>query len=222
MKYCKTCNVHYDAPLEQCLLCNGELEYTKEIADEPAYKFKIITKKSSSRFWYRFFFFLAVVSTAITIYLDYMDGLSLSWSLIVAITTLYTVLIFRTLSAASQWSAKVMKILMITAVGTILIGFAIRDYAWSIDYIFPFSIIGNILLISILTLVNKKHWFDYFASLIIITIIGLLPGLLDLLEFTTVSWPSFVCFSYSSITLLAIIFLPSKSSREEFKRRFHV
>ncbi|HBG32213.1 MAG TPA: hypothetical protein DDW82_00445 [Acholeplasmataceae bacterium] len=71
-------------------------------------------------------------------------------------------------------------------------------------------------------MVNKKHWYDYFASLIIITIIGLLPGLLDLLKFTTVSWPSFVCFSYSSITLLAIVFLPSKSSREEFKRRFHV
>jgi len=222
MKYCKSCHIHYDAPLEHCLLCNGELEPSEEITSESSYKYQIITKKSSSRFWYRFIFFVAIMSVIITLYLDYMDGLSLSWSLIVVVTNLYAILMFRTLSAASLWSAKVVKLLMITAVGTILLGFAIGDYSWSIDYIFPFAIIGNILLISILTLINKKRWYDYFASLIIITIIGLIPGLLDLLHLTTVSWPSFVCFSYASITLLAIIFLPSKSSREEFKRRFHV
>lgn len=222
MKYCKTCHVHYDVPLEHCLLCNGELEYSEEITSESAYKFKTITKKSSSRFWYRFFFFVAIVGTFITLYLDYMNGMSLGWSLIVVITNFYAILIFRTLAVASQWSAKVMKILMITAVGTILIGFSIQDHSWSIDYVFPFAIIGNILLISILTLINKNKWYDYFASLVIITIIGLIPGLLDLLKLTSVSWPSFVCFAYSSITLLAIVFLPSKTSREEFKRRFHV
>lgn len=220
MKYCKTCHVHYDTPLEHCMLCNGELEDDHQ--GEVTYKFSEYINKKSSRFFYRLFFFINIVSILISLYVDYLDGLPLSWSLIVSITNLYAVVMFILLAVPTIWTSKLTKSMIVTIGMVILIGLAIRDHQWALDYVFPFAVMLNILLISILILINRKKWFDYFSSLIIITLVGLVPGLLNLIHVTEVTWPSVACFSYALVTLLGIIFLPSKASREEFHRRFHI
>lgn len=220
MKYCKTCHVHYDSDLEHCLLCNGELEQTDN--QESTFKFPEMTKRSSSRFLIRFFIYLNIIAAIVSIYFDFANGLPLSWSLVVAVTTLYAIAMYIVLAIPTIWTSKLVKTIILTVLAVILIGLAIRDYRWAIDIVFPFAIMSNILLLSILIVFNKKKWFDYFSSLIIITIIGLVPGLLNIFKVTEVQWPSLICFFYSIFTLLGIIFLPSKSSREEFKRRFHI
>ena len=220
MKYCKTCHVHYDTDLEHCMLCNGELE--KEEQDVSEYKFPEIQKRKISRFFHRLFIFLNIVSILISFYVDYTDGLPLTWSLVVSITNLYAVIMFILLTVPTIWTSKLTKSIIVSAGAVILIGLAIRDHQWALDYVFPFAVILNIFLITILIIVNKKKWFDYFSSLIVITIVGLVPGLLNLLKVTEVTWPSVACFAYALVTLLGIIFLPSKASREEFRRRFHI
>lgn len=220
MKYCKSCHVHYDTSLEHCMLCNGDLEKENDCVE--TYKFPDIEKKKTSRFFHRLFIFLNIVSVLISLYVDYLDGLPLTWSLVVSITNLYAVVMFILLTVPTVWTSKLTKSIIVTVGMLILIGLAIRDHSWALDYVLPFAVILNILLITILIIVNKKKWFDYFSSLIIITIIGFIPGLLNLLNVTHVTWPSVACFSYSLVTLLGIIFLPSKSSREEFRRRFHI
>jgi len=220
MKYCKTCHVHYDTTLEHCLLCNGELD--QENTNEVTYKFTEISKRGKSRFFLRLFLFLNVVSALIALYIDYANGLPLSWSLIVAITNLYVVVMFFILAVPTVWTSKLTKSLILTVGSLVLIGLSINDHSWAIDYVFPFAVMTNIFLISILIIVNKKKWFDYFASLIIISLIGLIPGLFNLISLTKVEWPSLVCLAYSVFTLLGIVLLPSKSSREEFRRRFHI
>lgn len=220
MKYCKTCHVHYDTNLEHCMLCNGELE--NENDSIVSYKFPEIQKKKASRFFHRLFIFLNIVSILISFYVDYSDGVPLTWSLVVSITNLYAVIMFILLTVPTIWTSKLTKSIIVSAGAVILIGLAIRDHQWALDYVFPFAVILNIFLITILIIFNKKKWFDYFSSLIIITIVGLIPGLLNLLKVTEVTWPSVACFAYALVTLLGIIFLPSKASREEFRRRFHI
>ena len=220
MKYCKTCHVHYDNTLEHCILCNGELEKTGEV--ESTYKFPEAKKRSKSRFFYRLFIFLNLVSVLVSLYIDFADGLPLTWSLIVGITNIYIVVMFLVLAVPTIWTHRITKSVIITVGSLILIGLAIRDVDWALDYVFPFAIMSNTFFITLLILVNKKKWFDYFSSLIFITIFGLIPGLLNVLNLTSVQWPSLVCFAFSTFTLFGIIILPSKSSREEFKRRFHI
>jgi len=220
MKYCKTCHVHYDTTLEHCMLCNGELENEDE--QEVTFKFNECHKRKTSRFFHRLFIFINIVSILISLYIDFSDGLPLSWSLIVSITNLYAVVMFILLAVPTIWTSKLTKSMIVTIGMVILIGLAIRDHQWALDYVFPFAVMLNILLITILIIFNRKKWFDYFSALIIITIIGLVPGLLNLLKVTEVTWPSVACFSYALVTLLGIFFLPSKASREEFRRRFHV
>lgn len=220
MKYCKTCRVHYDSDLEHCLLCNGELEHSDD--KESIFKFPEMTKKSSSQFLIRFFIYLNIIAAIVSIYFDYANGLPLSWSLVVTVTTLYAIAMYIVLAIPTIWTSKLVKTIILTVLAVILIGLSIRDYSWAIDVVFPFAIMSNILLLSILIVFNKKKWYDYFSSLIIITIIGLVPGILNIFNVTVVQWPSMVCFFYAIFTVLGIIFLPSKSSREEFKRRFHI
>ncbi len=219
MKYCKSCHVHYDTDLDHCILCNGELEQEGKV--ESVYKFSEMKKTPAIKFFYRLFLFANVISALTCLFLDLRNGLPLSWSLVVAITNFYAILMFIIIAVPTMWTSKLTKSIIVTAMGTILIGLAIRDHSWAMDYVFPIAVGSNILLISILIVTNKKKWFDYFAGLIIITLIGLVPGLFNILHLTNESMPSMICFSYALVTLLGIIFLPSKSSREEFKRRFH-
>lgn len=222
MKYCKSCHVHYDTTLDHCMLCNGELENV-ENSTESTYKFTEIKKRPASRFFYRFFFFINVVSALICLYLDFAaNGWNLTWSLVVAITNFYAIVMFIILAVPTIWTSKLTKSIIATVLAAFLFGLSIKDYFWAIDYVFPIAVGTNIFLITLLIITNKKRWFDYFSSLFIITVIGLIPGLLNLLKVTHESLPSFICFSYALFTLLGIFFLPSKSSREEFKRRFHV
>jgi hypothetical protein len=202
------------------MLCNGELEH--EDQKEVAYKFTEIKQKRTSKFFYRLFIFVNIVSILISMFIDLSDGLPLSWSLIVSITNFYAVVMFILLTVPTIWTSKLTKSIIVTTGSLILIGLAIRDHHWALDYVFPFAIMANILLISILIVFNKKKWFEYFSSLIVITIVGLIPGLFNLLKITQDTWPSVACFAYAIVTLLGIIFLPSKASREEFRRRFHI
>ena len=220
MRYCKTCHIHYDTDLENCMLCGGELEHQEN--DLSVYKFKEMSKKSKANFFYRLFIFLNFMSIFITLALDYLSGLPLSWSLVVSVTNLYTVVLIMILGNPNFWASKLTKVMISTVLVVILIALSLRDYSWAVDFVLPLATGSTIFVLSILIITNRKKWFDYFAPLLIITLVGLIPGLLFLLDLLNVIWPSIVCFSYASITLLGMIFLPSKSSREEFKRRFHI
>lgn len=220
MKYCKTCHVHYDTTLNHCILCNGDLEQVGE--KQSTFKYSEMKKKSTSRLFLRLLIFLLVVASIIGIYLDYQEGKNLDWSLVLAISAMYLISLRRAIFVSTIWTSKFVKSNLLTIIAIVLIGLSIGSYGWAIEYVLPFAIMVNISIISLLTLINKNKWYDYFSSLIIIVLIGLLPGLFILLNVVSVAWPSFVCFSYSLFSLLGIIFLPSKSSREEFKRRFHI
>ncbi len=220
MKYCKTCQVHYDTTLEHCILCNGDLDHDGE--KESTFKFNVMRKRSTSTFFLRFFIFLFLIASMISIYLDYQDGKDLSWSLIVTIASLYLISLRRAIFVSTIWTSKFIKSNLLSMIAITLIGLSIGSYDWAFNYVLPISIVVNIFMISMLIIFNKKKWFDYFSSLIIIAIIGLIPGVFILFRVVTVTLPSLICFAYAFFTLLGIVALPSKSSRDEFKRRFHI
>jgi len=220
MRYCKTCKIHYDTDLEHCMFCDGDLEIEKD--DQSTYKFKEASKKPKSNFFYRLFIFLNVISVLVSLAIDYVTGTPLTWSLIVSVTNIYTIVLLSIFVNPNFWASKFTKIMIATVLVVVLISLSLRDHSWAVGIVFPLAIASTIFVLTILIITNRKKWFDYFASLFIITIIGLIPGLLILLDTLDIFWPSIVCFSYSSITLLGMIFLPSKNSREEFKRRFHI
>lgn len=220
MRYCKTCQIHYDTDLIHCIFCNGELEIPED--DQTSYKFKPITKKRHLGFFFRLFVFLNFISIFLSLTIDYLTGMPISWSLVVSSTNVYVIAALFILLYPSFWASKFTKMMVATILVVILIGLSIREVSWAIDYVFPFTAMSVSLVLTALIISNRKRWFEYFPPLFISILVGLLPGLLILLKVAQVHWPSLVSFIYSAVTLLGIIFLPSKSSREEFKRRFHI
>ena len=120
MKYCKTCHIHYDTDLKHCILCDGDLEVEEN--DQSVYKFREISKKSKSNFFYRLFIFLNFMSIMITIALDYLSGLPLTWSLVVSVTNLYTIVLLVILGNPNFWASKFTKVMISTILVVILIG----------------------------------------------------------------------------------------------------
>ena len=220
MRYCKNCHIHYDTDLEHCMFCNQALDIDET---KPSYyKFSMVQRKPKTRFFYRLFIFLNIISALVSIYIDYLSGAPLSWSWIVSVTNGYIIVMFLLMWPASPWTSRISKIIVVSGLTIILFGLTINDYGWAIDYVFPLTLLMNMILLTILILINRKKWFEYFGNLLIISLIGLIPGLLNLLDVTTVTWPSSASFTFASVTLLGVFILPSKASREEFKRRFHI
>ncbi len=220
MKYCKTCKVHYDSPIDHCLLCHGDLSY--ESQDEPVYKFTPVIKKKKPSLWLRFFILLNIGSLLVSFGLDYYNGPPITWAYTVGAANLYA--IFLTIFAfnSSTWVTKLNHIMITTVAGVFLISLSLRDYHWALDFVFPIVIITQIFVLSAVILIRPKTWRDVSANLLIMSLLGLTPTIFFILKITEVNWPSLACVSYAFITLLGLIFIPSKESREEFKSRFHI
>jgi hypothetical protein len=219
MKYCKNCKLSFDTPLKQCLFCNSELE---QHGETPVYKFPAHKKISRRIKFYRLFVFLNLIAVIASLYIDYTHASSLTWSLIVTISALYSIILTTILYMPSIWTSKLSKSIILTITALIFLGLALREFSWALDFVFPIGIILNILILTLLLLANKKKWADYAVNLFSISIVGLIPGILNLFKVTGVTLPSAICFIYALTTLIGMFFLSSKENRDEFKRRFHV
>ncbi|MGE4319993.1 MAG: DUF6320 domain-containing protein [Acholeplasmataceae bacterium] len=220
MKYCKTCKISYDAPLDHCLFCHGDLENHDQ--HEPSFKYATLEKRKKPSIWIRFLVLLNLGSLFIGLGLDYFNGLPLTWSLTLGAANVFAIVMLLLFNSKTAWNIKVSKLLITTIIGLFLIGLSIQDYHWALDYVFPFIVMLQLLVLSSMILFNHKRWLDFSPNIIFMSVLGLFPGLFLLLNLVDVAWPSVACLSYSFVTLLGILLLPSKESREEFKSRFHV
>ncbi len=221
MKYCKTCHVKYDTNLSKCLLCEGNLDHI-DGTTKSVYKFTPYTKTRNPRRFQRLFLFVSGLSSAISLYLDLIDGSPLSWSLIVLASSAYAVILYLILFVPALWTSKLTKSLLVTLSGLIFVGLATRDHAWALDIVFPLGILINLILLSIMVFADRKRAFDYGFNLAILAMVGLIPGLLNLLGALSIVWPSVVTFIASATILVGMFALSTKEAKEEFKRRFHI
>lgn len=220
MKYCKTCNVHYDTTLENCLFCNAELNETG--TKESSYKFATHKKRKSTSFIFRLFLLTNIISAGLSVFLDLQSGWHLDWSLIVLIANIYAIILYTIWFVSSAWTSKLTKSLVLTITSLIFLGLSTGDHHWAVDYVFPLGLAANIILLSVLLLSNRRKWFDYAVNLFIISLVGLVPGILSFTPVTIDKWPSLVSFWVSISALLGMFLFSSKASKEEFRRRFHV
>lgn len=221
MKYCKTCDIHYDTTVDHCIFCNSELKSEPNKVYEYNYR-PYIKHKTHGLFIYKLFLLLNIISVIICTYLDYIKDSHLYWSLIVSVGHVYAMILYSFLYYKIHWLTRIIWIIIATTLSVLGIAYITNDTSWAIDYILPFSIITNILISKILVLSRMKRFFDYLMHLFIVSLIGVVPLLLNIFNVTTTRWPSTVAFLYSIIVLITIFVLTSKETKEEFKRRFHI
>jgi len=221
MKYCKTCDVKYNTTLHKCLFCDSELIDDKK--DELVYNYRpYIKEKKTFRNVYKVLIFINIVSALITMYIDYTLNDKFMWSLIVLSANVYLIFLFTAIYKKMKWSQQTILYIILSSILVLSIGVIIRDYSWAIDYVLPFSIAFNILLLTLLIVINRKNFYDLMINLILMCILGLIPLLLNVLSVTHEKWPSRSTAIYAIITLAAMFILSTKETKEELKRRFHI
>src|SRR5690554_1133495 len=207
MKYCKNCDLKVKTPLNKCILCDDTLQYY----DNKVHQYNYPEYKRKSTFFktlLKIVITLNLASIFINIYIDYFNnGTNLSWSLIVAISNLYLILIFWLISINKRLFSKILLGILLSSIYVITIGFILSDYIWAINYILPFSIISNIMIITLLLLINRSKWVDYVTTLLLLTILGMSSILLVIFNVTTVYWPTIVLASYALSTFLGLFIL---------------
>lgn len=219
MRYCNNCHIHYDTPLEQCMFCNEDLE----VKGDTTYKFAPYRKKGLFRVFYRLFIFLNIISLTLSLYLDFeANGQVLIWSPLVALTNLLAIVWVMLLVAPGMWISKVNKMVVTGLLWITGIAYFIGIQRLIIDYVIPFSFVFNIALLTLLLVIDRKKWFDYASGLFFFSVVGILPGIFNILGITEIRWPSLVSMLYGIVTLLGLFFFSSKETKDEFKRRFHI
>jgi hypothetical protein len=221
MRYCKTCHVSYDTDISKCILCEGGLEHIDGTALSTYHFTPYVKKKNPSRFR-SLFLFLAGLSSGVSLYLDLTDGTPLSWSIVVLSSLAYAVILFLILFVPALWTSKVTKSVLVTLLGLIFVGLWTRDHAWALEYVLPLGILVNQILLMVMMFADRKHSFDYGFNLAVLSMVGLIPGLLNLFGLLGVTWPATVTFLLSVAILIGMFALSTKEAKEEFKRRFHI
>lgn len=222
MKYCKNCQVKFDTSLKRCILCDDKLQfYNNKIA---VYKFTPYKRKARVFiFLYKLSLLLNVISILTVLYVDYTsnNGL-LTWSLIVVISNIYFMLLMTVIYNRIRWISKIVLMIILSAATVVMIGFVIKDYLWALNYVLPFSLMSNLLILTFLIFINKDKWIDYVATLLFISLLGISTILMSIFKVITVMWPTTALVFYSLATLFGLFVFTSKDVKEEFRRLFHI
>lgn len=221
MKSCSNCNIKYDSKIEHCLICHTVLNDDSKndlIDNYPTYK----KTKDTNSIINKIVLLVNIVSIIISVFIDFSINKSLSWSLLVSISNIYLIILFRVILSKLRTSLKIINLIILTTLLVVGIGLILEDYHWAIDIFLPFALITNTLTITIIILSRRSKWRDYISFLFISIIMNLLLILLNVFRVTNIRWAVTACFLYGLFTLFSFVIFTPKDLKEEILRRFHV
>ena len=145
------------------------------------------------------------------------------WSLIVTFSFLYVLLILYMF--VRENAGYRVRMYGIAAGGVILL--VLIDYftgfnRWSLNYIFPISIILMDIALVILMIVNRRNWQSYIILILCMVPVSLLPVILYAVSVITVKYPAQIAFALSLFSTLGVIILGGPRAKAELYRRFHI
>ena len=217
MSYCKQCHIHYESDQTHCVLCHQTLDSDNLVSTSYYPEFK---KQATLAPVIKYFMYLNLMSIIITLIIDAQD-LSLGFPLIVSLSNLYAIVLASFIFLPEFWTTKISKILLLTLISLLGLTVLIRETSWFIDYVLPMTLIANILLVGIAGLFYKKND-DLLFQLLILIVLGLTPGILQMIGITSVLLPSQISFFLSLTLFIYIILFQRKLLIEAIKRRFHL
>lgn len=217
MPYCKPCNIDYLSSHETCVLCHQILT----LDDNGKSFFPGYQKKSIWATFVKGFILLNVLSIFITVFLDMTDG-ALGFSLIVTIINVYAINLVLFLTTPDFWALKISKIGFMTLLGLQVLTIVIGDIGWLFNYVIPIVLSINTLLFFTLVLFNRMRTTDDIYYCGVMSVIGLIPGVLIFTGFNRILIPSQISVIISFITLGYILVFHRESFIEIIKRKFHI
>lgn len=223
MRICKKCNVEILDETAVCPLCKNVLEETGEPGEAAVGYPNVKRTVEKLNFVVRLYSFLAIVTEAALIIINYLTYQGIWWSAITGISILY---FYITLKYSIQKNAGYRSVIWIQLIGAVLLVVAVDNIVgyrgWSVNYVAPGAILLLDATIMILMLVNMVNWQSYLLMQIC-AVLASFAGLV-MWYFGVITRPvlCIIAAAVSACMLLATLIFGDRKAKAELKRRFHV
>lgn len=223
MRQCKQCNLEILDETMVCPLCKSVLEVSDETEHTATGYPDVKAASRKLNFIVKLYSFLAIITEAALIIINYISFRGIWWSAISGISILY---FYITLKYSLLKNNGYKKVILTQVVGAVLLVIA-SDYivgyrGWSINYVLPSAVLLLDVTIGILMLVNMANWQSYILMQILTVLVSL--GCLLLWKFGVITQPivTLTALGVSVSILLATLIFGDRKAKNELKRRFHV
>ena len=222
MRECKKCRVNILDDTAVCPLCSSVLEISGE--EEQITGYPDVTSVSRKlSFIVRLYSFLAIVSEAALIVINYLYFHGIWWSAVTGICILY---FYITLKYSLQKNRGYQTVILTQVIGAVLLVIAadhIVGYrGWSVNYVLP----GAILLLNgtivTLMIINASNWQSYILMQILTAVASVACMILWRFGVITTPASALTALAVSLCLLLGTLIFGDRKAKAELKRRFHV
>lgn len=217
---CDKCNVNIVSNTHTCPLCKNEIKKEGKAEDV----FPVIpTIHKGHGLFLKILALIFVASSVICVVVNLMVSKRLSWSLVVAAAISCVALtIALAIRKRHNFARLTFSEYVLIVVGAITWDYFTGWHLWSLNYVLPLVSMLFIYISFVLRMFFPYQLRNYFMNIIFACIVGLIPGLLLLLNVTSVGWPAYVSAITSALMFSSLIVFDGKKIKKEIESRFHV
>ena len=217
---CDKCNVNILSNTHTCPLCKNEIKKEGKAEDV----FPVIpTIHKGHGLFLKILALIFVASSVICVVVNLMISKRLSWSLVVAAAISCVALtIALAIRKRHNFARLTFSEYVLIVVGAITWDYFTGWHLWSLNYVLPLVSMLFIYISFVLRMFFPYQLRNYFMNIIFACIVGLIPGLLLLLNVTSVGWPAYVSAITSALMFSSLIVFDGKKIKKEIESRFHV
>lgn len=171
----------------------------------------------------RLYSFLAIVSEAALVVVNYLYFHGIWWSAITGICILY---FYLTLKYSLQKNKGYQTVIVMQVIGAVLLVIAADNIigyrGWSVNYVMPGAILLLDATIGILMIINASNWQSYLLMQILTVVASVASAVLWHFGILTKPFLALVALAVSLCMLLGTLIFGDRKAKAELKRRFHV
>ncbi len=223
MKKCSNCGVSVYSTNTKCPLCQRYLSNSDTTIEKPWYPYYSSTEtRQPNRLLSRLIAFICIAVMSICAFTNFFVATDTAWSLYVITCVLYGWLLIRHtfLSKVHLGQKIIIQVLGLTGM-LLTLNMLEGGNRWSVNYVFPFLIIGATFLITVIVVIKKMLWKEFVGFIIALILLGFLPLLLYLIGISQVLWAAATSELYAFLTFSGMIIFSDKGFKNEMLRRFH-
>lgn len=220
MNRCVKCNVEILDNSQTCPLCHHVLSRQGDEGINTYPDARVAVRKF--RFTENLLLFLSIVAETILIYIDYLTGDGINWSLIPGLGLIYANVVMQlAIVGKSGYMVKTLSLVVLAVASLFGIDYLTGYHKWSLEFSFPSAILLLDLAVLILMIVNHRNWQSYMMVEIFTIVLSLVPVILLAAGVIQFPYLAIIALGTSVFIFLGTLILGDQRAKSELMRRFH-
>ncbi|MEG1892731.1 MAG: DUF6320 domain-containing protein [Bacilli bacterium] len=220
MNKCNKCHVDIITDTSICPLCKNRID--KRFPTEDFYPTIEYTYKKHDLV-INILKFCSVLAILLSLLINYLISSKISWAyFVVASIITFWITINTALLRRTNFMRLMFAELNLLNIVAIIWDYCTGFHMWSVTYVFPFICTIYIIIMLIMRIFMKVYIKDNIFHIYINCMVGLVPGILIILNIVHVRWPSIISVVTSIIIISFLIVFNRKQLENELTRMFHI